>query len=109
MKKFLVLYRSSASAMDQMAATTPEQRKAEMEKWMAWGASAGAALADWGAPLGQSAVMRGSKGADQIGGYSILQAASIDAAQKLLDAHPHFGAPAATIELIEIMPMPGGK
>jgi hypothetical protein len=107
MKKFLVLYRSTVSAMDQMASTTPEQRKAEMEKWMAWGASASTALVEWGAPLGDSAVLRGSKGPGFVGGYSIVQADSLDSAKRLFDAHPHFGAPGASIELLEIMSMPG--
>jgi YCII-related domain len=107
MKKFLVLYRSTASAMDQMASITPEQRKAEMDKWMAWGASAGTALAEWGAPLGESAVLRGSKAQGFIGGYSIVQADSLDSAKQLFDSHPHFGAPGASIELLEIQSMPG--
>ena len=107
MKKFLVLYRSTVSAMEQMTSSTPEQMTAEMEKWMAWGASAGTALAEWGAPLGDSSVIRGSKGPGFIGGYSIVQADSLDSAQRLFDAHPHFGAPGASIELLEIMSMPG--
>jgi hypothetical protein len=109
MKKFLVLYRSSVSAMDQMASATPEQRNAEMNKWMAWGAAAGPALVDWGAPLGDSAVLRGAKAPGFVGGYSIVQADSLDAAKRLLDEHPHFGAPGASIELLEILPMPGGR
>jgi hypothetical protein len=107
MKKFLVLYRSTVSAMDQMASTTPEQRKAAMEKWMAWGASAGTSLVEWGAPLGASAVLRGSKAPGFVGGYSIVQADSLDSAKRLFDAHPHFGTPGASIELLELMPMPG--
>jgi hypothetical protein len=107
MKKFLVLYRSAVSAMDQMASTTPAQRKAEMDKWMAWGATAGTALVDWGAPLGESAVVRGSKSPGFVGGYSIVQADSLDSAKRLVDGHPHFGAPGASIELFEMMSMPG--
>ena len=107
MKKFLVLYRSTVSAMEQMASTTPEQRKAEMEKWMTWGASTGAALVEWGAPLGDAAVLRGTKAPGFAGGYSIVQADSIDSAKRLFDTHPHFGAPGASIELHEIMSMPG--
>jgi hypothetical protein len=107
MKKFLVLYRSTASAKDQMGSVTPERRKAEMEKWMAWGASAGTALVEWGAPLGDSVVLRGSKGPEFVSGYSTVQADSLDSARRLFDAHPHFGAPGASIELLEILSMPG--
>lgn len=106
MKKFLVLYRSTVSSMEQMTSMTPEQRTVEMGKWMAWGASTGAALVEWGAPLGESAVLRGSKAPGFAGGYSIVQADSMDAAKLLFDTHPHFGAPGASIELHEIMSMP---
>lgn len=107
MKKFLVLYRSTVSAMEQMATMAPAQRKTEMEKWSAWGASAGPALVDWGAPLGESAVLRGNKGPGYVGGYSIVQADTMEAALRLFDTHPHFGAPGASIDLHEVMPMPG--
>ena len=36
MKKFLVLYRSSVSAKDQMSKATPEQAKAGMAAWANW-------------------------------------------------------------------------
>ena len=43
MKKFLVLYKASAAAFEQMMkTTTPEQQKAGMELWMAWGKKAAA-------------------------------------------------------------------
>ena len=34
-------------------------------------------------------------------------AAIVDSASLLFDTHPHFGAPGASIELHEIMSMPG--
>ena len=54
MKKFLILYKSSASAMEQMAKSTPEQAKAGMEMWMAWAGKAGPAIVDLGAPVGNA-------------------------------------------------------
>jgi hypothetical protein len=43
-----------------------------------------------------------------VGGYSILQAESHDAAAKLFGKdHPHLQMPGAWIEIVEIMPMPG--
>jgi hypothetical protein len=36
MSKFLVLYRSSVSAREQMANATPEQAQAGMQAWQAW-------------------------------------------------------------------------
>jgi hypothetical protein len=51
MSKFLVLYRSSVSAREQMANATPEQAQAGMQAWQAWVESAGPAMVDLGAPL----------------------------------------------------------
>jgi hypothetical protein len=107
MKKFLVLYRSTVSAKDQMMGMTSEQRNASMGEWMNWAKTTGSALADMGAPLGDSTVIKGTPGQGYIGGYSFLQADSLDAAKKLVDAHPHLQMPGASIELIEVMPMPG--
>ncbi len=107
MTKFLVLYRTTVSSKDQMMGATPEQMKAGMDAWMAWFKKVGPAIVDGGAPLGESALIKGKTGSGHIGGYTILQAKSIDAAKKLLDGHPHFGAPGASIEVIEILPTPG--
>jgi hypothetical protein len=107
MKKFLVLYRSSASNQEQMAKTTPEQRKSMMDAWGVWMKKAGPALLDVGAPIGSSSLLRGTPAPGHVGGYSIVQAESIDAARSLFDGHPHFAAPNASIELLEVMSMPG--
>ncbi len=110
MSKFLVLYRSNVSAADQMSSGTPEQMKAGMDAWMKWGEQAGSALADWGAPLGETRTVGDgvAQGAGYVGGYSIVEADSLDAATKLLDNHPHLMTPGgAAIEVHELMPMPG--
>jgi hypothetical protein len=111
MKKYLVLYRSTVSAADQMAASTPEQGQAEMAAWMEWAQRAGAAIVDLGSPLGAprrfASATSSSPGDSQIGGYSLLQAADEIALQRLLDGHPHFRAPGASIEVLEFLPMPG--
>ncbi len=107
MKKFLVLYRSTEAAIAEGASMTPEQRNAEMVKWTAWGTSAGTSLVDWGAPLGEFAVLRGSPGPTIVGGFSIVQADSLEAAKGLFDTHPHFGSTGDSIELLEMLPMPG--
>lgn len=107
MKRFLVLYRSTISAREQMMSMTSEQRNASMGEWMSWAKSTGAALADMGAPLGDSTLVRGTPGSGYIGGYSFIQAESSDAAKKLVAAHPHLKMPGASIELLELMAMPG--
>ena len=43
-----------------------------------------------------------------VGGFSIVQANSIDDAAKLVKDHPHFKSPGgASIEVLEFAPMPG--
>ena len=106
MKKFLVLYRSSQSSADRSAPTSPEQGKAIMEAWIGWAKRTGAALVEMGAPLAEPTVLKGTAGPTFHRGYSIVQAESVDAAKKLFEGHPHFdSAPAASIELLELLPI----
>ncbi len=111
MKRFLVLYQSTVSAAEQMKSVTAEQAKAGMDAWMSWAGKAGSGLVDMGSPVGAAGKLSaaGQAGAanPQIGGYSILQADSKDAAIALLKNHPHFMAPGASIEVFEFLPVPG--
>ena len=104
MTKYLVLYRSKMTAADQMAQSTPEQAQAGMEAWMAWAARAGDAIVDLGTPT--SVVDAGGDTGDPVGGYSILQAESHDALQKVLEGHPHTEN-GGTIETLELLAVPG--
>lgn len=110
MKKFLALYKAPASSFEQMMKATPEQQKAGMDAWMAWSKSAAASIVDLGAPLGKSlrvAKSGASPSTNDLGGYSILQAESKEALAETLKGHPHFMTPDGTIEIVEIMPLPG--
>jgi hypothetical protein len=107
MTKFMVLYRSSTSARDQMANATPEQMKAGMEAWMQWAAKAGDAVVDLGAPLTPARMGPGSSDAGEISGYSIMQADSAEALGGVLDGHPHLSMPGNSIEVLEMLSMPG--
>lgn len=104
MTKFLVLYRATTTAAEQMAAGSPEQAQAGMDAWMAWSQKAGEAVVDLGSPL--SLVAAGGDAGDPIGGYSILQAPDAPALNAVLDGHPHL-ASGGTIEVLEFLPMPG--
>ncbi len=110
MKKFLVLYQSTVSAAEQMRNATPEQMQGGMDLWMAWAGRAGAAVVDLGSPVAAAARVTESQiggGTSQVRGFSILQAQSKDALLELLKNHPHFRAPAASIEVLEFTPIPG--
>jgi len=106
MKKFLVLYEAPATAMEQMAKATPEQAKQGMDLWMKWKNANDKAIVDLGMPLGKGVHLK--KGATSlVVGYSIIQAASMDAAKKVVDNHPHFHTQGGSIEIFEMLPMPG--
>jgi hypothetical protein len=110
MKKFLVLYKAPASSFEQMMNAAPEQQKAGMDAWMAWSKEAAASIVDMGGPLGKS--LRVTPGGasptkNDLGGYSILQAESKEALAATMKGHPHFMTPDGTIEIVELMPLPG--
>lgn len=104
MTKYLVLYRSTATAAEQLAQGTPEQAQAGMDAWMAWARKAGDAIVDLGAPLGL--VQAGGGAGDPIGGYSVLQADSTEGLAEVLEGHPHT-AWGGSIEVLECLSMPG--
>ena len=110
MKKFLVLYKASAAAFQQAMKSTPEQQKAGMEAWMVWGKKAAGSIVDMGAPLGKALKVTptdSSPTTNDLGGYSILQAESKEALAATMKGHPHFTMPESSIEIVELMPMPG--
>jgi hypothetical protein len=111
MNKYLVLYRSSTSAREQMASATSEQMKAGMDAWMAWAQRAGDAVVDLGAPLGNGGRVdaQGVSGdGGEVSGFSVLQADSRDAVFELLRGHPHLQMPGgSSIEVHEYLPLPG--
>jgi YCII-related domain len=112
MKKFVVLYMASGVEFAKMMKnSTPEQQKKGMDAWMKWMNKNKKAIVDGGAPLGKTKRVDGkgvSSTKNNIGGYSIVQAQSHDAAAKLFGKeHPHLQMPGAWIEIVEIMPIPG--
>jgi hypothetical protein len=112
MKKFMVLYMAPAAAFEKwMRESTPEKQKASMGEWMAWMGKHQKAIVDGGNPLGRT-IRVDSRGAAQarndIGGYSIIQAESHEAAAKMFDGtHPHLSMPGGWVEITEIIPIEG--
>ncbi len=93
--------------MSNMSKKTPAEQKASMEEWGEWMKSAN--VVDGGAPLGKTKRVTPdgvSDTSNEIGGYSIVEAASHEeAAQKMQDS-PHFKMmPGGWIEVMEVMPM----
>ena len=94
-----------------MKNSTPEQQKKGMEAWTKWMNDNKASIVEGGAPLGNTKRVDAngpSNTKNEIGGYSVVQAESHDAATKLFGKdHPHLRMPGAWIEIMEIMPLPG--
>jgi hypothetical protein len=108
MSKFMVLYRSSMSAREQSADTTPEQMEAGMRAWQAWADRVSYALVDLGSPLAHTThVGPGAASTDGVAGYSILQAGSADEVGTILEGHPHLKMPGASIEVLEFTTIGG--
>ena len=105
MKKFLVLYRSNTSTPERMANATPDQNQAVMAAWRAWAQRSASSLVELGAPLAPPTVLKGNRAPGFVGGFSIVQAESADAAKKIFDGHPHFENPGNSIELLEQLAM----
>ena len=90
--------------------STPEQQKQGMDAWMAWAKDSASAILDMGAPLGTAVRVTPtstSSVSNDLGGYSILQTESKEALAETMQGHPHFMMPDSSIEIVEIMPVPG--
>jgi len=97
MKKFLVLYRMDMAEMQKMmASTSAEERKKSMGEWEVWMKKNMASFADHGGPVGKTKQAAASGATDiknDIGGYSIVQAESHEAAAALFADNPHLTMP----------------
>lgn len=101
MKQFMILYVADGSAEQHFDAMQPEAIEAMTAAWNDWAQKAGAALVDFGNPT--MAVGDTQPG---IGGYSFLQAESLEELNTVLVGHPHT-AMGGKIDIYEVIPAPG--
>lgn len=107
----MAIYMAPVAEMQKMmAGMTPEKQKEEMGQWMEWMNAHQSAITDMGAPLGKTKRVTVSGVTDtknDIGGYTVVQAESHEeAAQMFTNLTGHLKIPGASIEVMEIMPMP---
>ena len=114
LKRFLVTYLAPGSVIDDWKKTDPKKRKAAEEKmredWGNWMHKHANIFVDKGAGVGKTrrVTAQGSGGVrNDIMLYAIVEADSHKAASKLFEDHPHLGIPSASIEIMEINPLPG--
>jgi hypothetical protein len=83
-----------------------------MAAWKAWVEKHQASLLEMGGPLGKTKKVdaRGIEDiSNQLGAFTVVRAASHEAAAKLFEGHPHFTIfPGETIEIMPILPIPAG-
>jgi hypothetical protein len=119
LKRFMATYIGSATAAETTAWSKldPKERaKLEAEGMAAWGewmTRNADRIIDAGAPLGRTkrASANGiSDVTNNLTAYVIVQAESHEAAAQMFDRHPHFAIfPGDSVEIMEIMPMPGAS
>lgn len=110
MKKFLLLYTAPTETREKMQNATPEEMKEGMQPWIEWFGKVGANLVDKGMPLSNAITITKDgemPGNAEFVGYNVVQAEDIDAAIALAKQNPHLEREGATVEVHEMMEMPG--
>jgi hypothetical protein len=107
MAKYMMLYTGPATPMEEF---TPEQSEQQMQAWGAWMGKVGDALLDMGSPFGERGAVRADGGAGtpgELNGYSIVEAADLDAAKALCEGHPFLsdGRDVFSVEIFELVPV----
>ena len=115
---FLAVFLGSKTSANMAAwnALPEAERRAReqrgMAAWKAWVEKHQAALVAMGGPLGKTKKVDSSGIADianEMGAFTVVRAASHEAAAKLFENHPHFTIfPGERIEIMPVLPIPGG-
>jgi hypothetical protein len=83
-----------------------------MAAWHAWVEKHQGAIAAMGGPLGKTKKVDDHGIVDianQMGAFTVVRAASHEAAAKMFENHPHFAIfPGESIEIMPVLPIPGG-
>jgi len=82
-----------------------------MAGWKAWVENNQASLVQMGGPLGKTKRVSGDGIQDinnALSAFTVVRAASHEAAAKLFEGHPHFTIfPGEAVEIMPVMPIPG--
>jgi hypothetical protein len=92
-----------------------ERKRKEQEgmaAWKAWVEKHQGAIQAMGGPLGKTKKVDGGGVADianEMGAFTVVRAASHEAAAKMFENHPHFAIfPGERVEIMPVLPIPGG-
>lgn len=110
MEKYLALYIAPAASIDKMISEiTPVERKAGMDEWATWMKDNAKSLVDMGAPAGKTKKVTVAGAIDirnEILGYSVVQADSLEEAAKVFQNSPQLKMSGGSVEVMELMPVP---
>jgi hypothetical protein len=88
------------------------REQAGMAAWKAWVEKHHAAIVEMGGPLGKTKRVGLGGIADisnEMGAFTMVRAASHEAAAKMFENHPHFAIfPGEAVEIMPVLPIPGG-
>ena len=88
------------------------REQAGMAAWHAWVEKHHAAIAEMGGPLGKTKQVGLGGIADisnALGAFTVVRAASHEAAAKMFENHPHFAIfPGEAVEVMPVLPIPVG-
>jgi hypothetical protein len=110
MAKYMVLYSSTSGARELMSQATPAEMQASMAEWIDWKEALDSSIGfEWGLPLQATceitpSAVQASQSA--VSGYAIIEGDK-DAVTESLRSHPHLKRDGATIDMLEMLTMPG--
>jgi hypothetical protein len=92
------------------------ERNAKIQKgmgaWKAWAEKHQGAIVQMGGPLGKTKKVDSQGVGDitnMLTAFTVVRAASHEAAAKMFEGHPHFAIfPGEAIEIMPVLPIPGG-
>ncbi|GMO11676.1 MULTISPECIES: hypothetical protein [unclassified Bradyrhizobium] len=101
------------AAWNAMSETERKAKEQEgMAAWKGWVEKHQGAIQAMGGPLGKTKKVDGNGVADianEMGAFTVVRAASHDAAAKMFENHPHFAIfPGERVEIMPVLPIPGG-
>lgn len=107
--------KNSPQAVAWMALSEAERQAKQqtgIAGWKAWVETHKGALVELGGPLGKTKAV-GPDGikdvSNEMGAFSVVRAASHEAAAKMFEGHPHFSIfPGERVEIMPVLPIPAG-
>jgi hypothetical protein len=101
------------AAWNALPADARQKKEREgMAAWKAWVEKHHGAILEMGGPLGKTKKVD-AKGmtdiANELGAFTVVRAASHEAAAKMFENHPHFAIfPGERVEIMPVLPIPAG-